>query len=99
MSPYIKLARRVDIDNGKNPENAGELNYKIISEIKKYLSYLNYKKIVEGKKDEKGFVGTANNYKDYNEVIGVLECVKQELYRRLIAPYEDKKKDENGDVF
>lgn len=30
---------------------------------------------------------------------GVLENVKQELYRRLAAPYEDKKAAENGDVY
>lgn len=38
-------------------------------------------------------------YQDYNEVIGVLECAKQELYRRLVAEYEDYKCDENGDVY
>lgn len=39
------------------------------------------------------------SYADYNQIIGVLECVKQEFYRRACAPYEDKKKEENGDVF
>jgi len=39
------------------------------------------------------------SYATYNEVIGVLECAKQELYRRQIAPYEDKKCDDNGDVY
>lgn len=39
------------------------------------------------------------NYQQYNTVIGVLECVKQELYRRQIAPYEDKKCEQNGDVY
>jgi hypothetical protein len=39
------------------------------------------------------------SYNTYNAAIGVLECAKQELYRRKIAPYEDKKIDENGDVF
>lgn len=38
-------------------------------------------------------------YADYNEVIGVLECVKQELYRRVGAPYEDAKMRLNGDVY
>lgn len=38
-------------------------------------------------------------YQDYNTVIGVLECAKLELYRRLVAPYEDQKMLENGDVF
>ena len=38
------------------------------------------------------------NYSKYNELIGVLECAKLELYRRQITPYEDKKILENGDV-
>ena len=38
------------------------------------------------------------SYKNINEVIGILECTKQELYRRL-AFYEDDKCEVNGDVF
>ncbi len=38
-------------------------------------------------------------YTTLNEAIGVLECVKMELYRRLGVPYEDKKRKQNGDVF
>jgi hypothetical protein len=38
------------------------------------------------------------SYQTYNDIIGVLECVKQELYRRKIAPYEEKKIIENGDI-
>jgi len=37
-------------------------------------------------------------YYHYNKAIGVLECIKQEFYRRIVAPYEDKKMLENGDV-
>jgi hypothetical protein len=39
------------------------------------------------------------SYKTLNEIIGVLECAKQEFYRRVVVPYEDKKKEENGDVY
>lgn len=39
------------------------------------------------------------NYADYNEVVGVLEAIKLELYRRVISKYEDKKIKENGDVY
>jgi len=41
------------------------------------------------------------NYAHLNEVIGVLECAKLELYRRIVARYEDKKMSdpENGDVY
>jgi hypothetical protein len=38
-------------------------------------------------------------YAQYNEVVGVLECLKLELYRRVIAEYENKKIKENGDVY
>lgn len=38
-------------------------------------------------------------YTTLNEVIGVLECAKLELYRRIVSPYEDIKIQENGDVY
>ena len=38
-------------------------------------------------------------YHGYNEVVGVLECLKLELYRRFVSVYEDKKLFENGEVF
>lgn len=38
-------------------------------------------------------------YRALNEIIGVLECAKMELYRRVVVPYEDKKLIENGDVY
>ena len=39
------------------------------------------------------------NYANLNQVVGVLECAKLEIYRRMAAPYEDKKILENGDVY
>lgn len=38
-------------------------------------------------------------YAHLNEVVGVLECAKLELYRRIAAPYEDKKLKETGEVY
>lgn len=38
------------------------------------------------------------SYAKLNEMIGMLECAKLELYRRKAAPYEDLKMEENGDV-
>lgn len=38
------------------------------------------------------------SYNTFNKIIGVLECVKLELYRRIVVPYEDEKIEENGDV-
>lgn len=40
-----------------------------------------------------------HRYTTYNEIVGVLECAKLEMYRRLIGPYEDTKIEENGDVY
>jgi hypothetical protein len=37
-------------------------------------------------------------YANYNTIMGVLECVKQEFYRRKVVPYEKKKIGENGDI-
>jgi hypothetical protein len=39
------------------------------------------------------------NYALLNELIGVLECAKLELYRRVASPYEDEKIQSNGDVY
>jgi hypothetical protein len=38
------------------------------------------------------------SYADHNSAVGMLECAKQEFYRRNTAPYEDEKVVENGDV-
>lgn len=37
-------------------------------------------------------------YFNFNRAMGVLECIKQEFYRRFIARYEDGKIKENGDI-
>jgi hypothetical protein len=42
---------------------------------------------------------TGLSYKNLNQAIGALECAKLELYRRVAAPYEDKKSRENGEVY
>lgn len=39
------------------------------------------------------------SYQSINDVVGVLECAKLELYRRMAVPYENVKKDTNGDVW
>lgn len=36
-------------------------------------------------------------YQSLNDVIGVLECAKQEIYRRIASDYEDRKILQNGD--
>jgi len=37
-------------------------------------------------------------YSKINDIIGALQCVQLELYRRLVGDYEDTKIASNGDV-
>jgi len=37
-------------------------------------------------------------YSTLNDSIGIVECVKQELYRMIVSPYEDIKIKENGEI-
>lgn len=82
--PYIDQASRQELWHGRLAQTPGELNF-VIAEI--CNAYLDMK------------CAGANNYSEFNEVIGVLECQKLELYRRLVAPYEDKKLEQSGDVY
>ena len=43
-------------------------------------------------------IGMGLNYGNINEAIGALECAKLEVYRQVVAKYEDKKKRENGAI-
>lgn len=55
------------------------------------LTYLLYKLCLEALPAEP-------RYRDHHAVIGALEAAKLEYYRRHVAPYEDRKIAENGDV-
>ena len=39
------------------------------------------------------------SYTVLNEIVGVLECAKLEVYRRIAVPYEDIKLHDNGEVY
>ena len=85
--PYIK-----NVDRAKFI--SGELEFLIDSiENEGELNYFLTEVIL-------GYIGSGTgNYTMYNSVIGALECCKLEIYRRLIAPYEELKCKENGDVY
>lgn len=74
----------VDASNGDVSVLPGILNYCITVLIK--TTY----RAVTGKQKL--------SYADHNSAVGMLECAKQEFYRRNTAPYEDEKVLENGDV-
>lgn len=39
------------------------------------------------------------SYKTINDILGAFDGASKEFYRRVAAPYEDKKIAENGDVY
>jgi hypothetical protein len=78
--PYIEQKARKEIEEGRKPQTAGELNYAITLMIYDY-----YKRI--------------GRYQSVNDIVGALNCASMEIYRRVVAGYEDKKIAENGDVY
>jgi hypothetical protein len=82
--PYIKREDRRKFKHG-----LGELTF---AETPGELNYL-FTKIATEYLSMNG-----ENYQHFNDVLGALEGAKLELYRRRIAPYEDTKIVENGDV-
>lgn len=44
------------------------------------------------------FKTNGKNYQAINDIIGALDGCKMEFYRHVVAPYEDGKIKENGDV-
>jgi len=87
--PYIPEDERTELD-----ELAGALV--TLLRNGNFRGKLNYfiSSIAEGLIQSNGV-----SYSFLNDFIGVLECVKLELYRRVATPYEDEKMEENGDVF
>ena len=45
------------------------------------------------------FFSHGKKYQQINDILGALEGCKLEFYRRLVRPYEDKKIQENGDIY
>lgn len=84
--PYIDQEAREKLVQGGLPDGPGELNYTLTKIVDAYLCRLSER---DGRL----------RYAHLNEAIGTIECVKQELYRRVAAPYEDVKIDEAGDVY
>ncbi len=93
---YIeKLIHEIRIDNN------GELNYLITKTIKSYIDhhgekYQHYDDVINA---IDRVYSDIDRYDTFIMPCGTLSCVKQELFRRKINPYEDIKIAENGDVW
>jgi hypothetical protein len=95
MMPYIKKIDRASYDDIVD-SLADKVKYNGEADAKQYCGDLNY--IITTLLHKVLDDGVRTGYADYNELIGMLECCKLELYRRKVAPYEDEKIKENGDV-
>ena len=92
MMPYISQEKRMLLEHPLASLAAGV----IVEESKNQAGVLNY--CISALLNE---VLKTNgiSYRNINELIGVLECAKLELYRRVASPYEDEKIQSNGDVY
>ncbi len=102
--PYIHdHERRKELAQGALPRNAAEfayqLYYQAMSGLKDDLSFDNIVAVMRVLEDAYRDPMLANyGGSDYQVVRPVVTLVRMELYRRVIAPYEDLKRKENGDV-
>lgn len=87
--PYIKQEDRYKIVDG-GPENK-----RINCESIETAGELQYAMAVMFKSymQRKGL-----NYQHCNDILGALAGAQMEFYRKMVAPYEEKKIIENGDV-
>ena len=83
--PYIKQEDRIDFDELL----LGLPEFKSPGELNYFIT-----KSLVAYENQHG-----SSYQIYNDIVGVLECCKQEIYRRVIADFEDYKKNFNGDVY
>lgn len=81
--PYVSQGMRELLDNGTDPMTSGELNYLLTKLVTVFIT-----------RQDGGLC-----YDNINAAIGALECSKFELYRRVVAGYEDKKMNISGDVY
>jgi hypothetical protein len=81
--PYIKQERRTDCDKVVNMMKL------ILVQADGDLNYILYKFCKES---------VDPSYNNYKNFCGELRQCATEIERRMLAPYEDQKKEENGDV-
>jgi flagellin-specific chaperone FliS len=90
--PYIKEDRRQSLDTCiENMISC--LSHQDNDDISNVLGDINYcfSRVLSG-------VMKQPSYNKIAMITGVLENIKQEFYRRVASPYEDKKILENGDI-
>lgn len=92
--PYITKGQRLNIDDSLH-DLVSDIDSLNMTDKRDYDGVLNY---VISKLLIDVLELWEPKYTKFNTAVGVLECAKQELYRRFIGPYEDIKIEENGDI-
>jgi len=84
MMPYIKPEERPRYD---------QLIQQVVKQFRTLDGHLNYfiTKLLLNLYE--------TSYFNFNRVQGLLGCIQQEFYRRRVAPYEDTKIEQHGDVY
>jgi hypothetical protein len=85
IMPYIKKEERVQFQTALNYLAQ---NIETDGDLNYCMSFLIHKIL-----EKRGV-----NYQNMNNLVGSLECAKNEFIRTIMSPYEDKKRLENGNV-
>jgi hypothetical protein len=95
--PYINEEERLELDQCIDAMIScirnTQVNLVDPNDIKNHLGRINYafSRVLSGLMQEP-------SYNKIAMITGVLENIKQEFYRRVASPYEDKKIIQNGDI-
>lgn len=89
MKPLVTVLRKMRKANNPNAAATlkGNLNYSVTKILKSLYTM-----------EDEHTITFNTSYSNINDAIGVLECVKLELYRKMAGPYEDQKEFENDSV-
>lgn len=86
--PYIIPERRKELDEAIDALSQLLIEYSDVGDYNYTITRLVHEYIRDN----------GIRYKNLNDVVGILECAKQEFIRTVVSPYEQKKLVENSSV-
>jgi len=89
---YNSLIDEIALKLNSSEQLAGDLNYVISRLCWQLCGY------IPKEPDSRNMLIGERKYFQMNQILGAMEAAKFELYRKIVAPYEDKKILENGDI-
>ena len=94
--PYLPKANRPFLDAGNAGSSTGELTYTLQQACMHYLEEILAPPAELGFKED---AGRPLTYDDLMCVVKALEGAKIDFIGRILQPYEERKRIENGDVW